>query len=196
MEDESLYQVKKTKAIKFEDNDTYQRCSLKTIKDVSYDDLRTMTELFLRKASDNMGSAFNDNTIESVIDFVKTQFHFLPVYALASCIVKGSLGHYGAGRLVPRTIFGWVNESAQDFNRKIEHDFQMDQLKERPISFDLHRYPVGKAINKKIDWLTSGAIDESDWDKIPMKEVAERIRDGLPCVPELFGVETKNKEDK
>jgi hypothetical protein len=194
MEDESVYQVKKSKAIKFEDNATYQRCSLMIIKDVTFDDLRIMVDLFLRKASNNMGNEFNENTVESVLDFLKTQFYFLPVYAFASCVVKGSLGHYGAGRLVPRTIFGWTNEASQEFRRKEEHNNQMEQLKERPISFDLFTYPVGKAINKKIDWLVSGAITEADWDLIPMKEVADRIAQGLPCVPELFGVETKNKE--
>ena len=51
---------------------------------------------------------------------------------------------------------------------------------------------MGTALNLKIDWLTSGRIDDDEWDMIPLKQLAEMIGSGKYPVPEQFGIQPKN----
>jgi hypothetical protein len=47
---------------------------------------------------------------------------------------------------------------------------------------------MGRALCKKIDWLTISAITSDEWDRIPLKEVAEIIGKGLEPSLEYFGM--------
>ena len=171
---------------------TYDRYVTTLVKDViPRDDLKEMVNIFLEDASINMGNDFNDNTLERVIEIIENQFKFLPVCYIASAFKKGSLGHYGTGRLVPRVIYSWLNEISLEYNR--DQDHKKHETEDTVVHFsDLDRYPLGKAINKKIDWLKSEAITEDEWDTISLKELAELISKGSYPTPENFGITPKN----
>jgi hypothetical protein len=158
----------------------YDSCATSFVKDVPRESLKTLVNIFMIDASVNMGNDFSDETLERAIYIIETNFRFLHVCYIASAFKKGSLGSYGAGRLVPRTIYGWLNEITMEYNRDSEHKRLTEP--DNTIHFkDLERYPLGKAICWKIDH-----CNEYDWDSVPLKEVAEIIgRHGIPTL-ELF----------
>jgi hypothetical protein len=154
-------------------------------KDVNY-----LINIFLKDASINMGSDFSEETLERAIYIIKADFSYLPVSFVASAFVQGSMGKFGPGRLVPRVINGWLSEVSADYNRKRAHD-EINQKPNNSQSLDLIRYPAGKAMTRKMDWLNLGVITEQEYDRIPLKEVAERIAQGLDVVPELWGIKSR-----
>ena len=195
MEDD-IYNVKKTKITRIEDDSLYQKYSQDMAKDVPEDDLKVLIRLFFNKAAVNMGKdAYDapDATIEAITEFVNKDYKYLPVMYIGMAVIRGSLGRMSSGRLVPGTIYRWLNEISVEYHKVKQEEKYRSYNSENLQSFDLHKYPVGKAICKKIDWLTSGAIDADDWDKIPLKEVAERIGQDIDSSPEMWGVTTKNK---
>ena len=196
MEDETIYNVKKARITRIEDDSYYQRYNNIPAKDVPLDDMRYLLKMFFNRAAINMGKDSYDapdSAIESMLEFIYKDFQMLTVMYVGMAIIRGSLGKYGSGRLVPNTVYRWLGEITIEFERLRKHDELKKHNSEKV--FDLQRFPVGQAICKKIDWLKSGAINEADWDKIPLKELSERISSGMDSVPELWGVTTKNKED-
>jgi hypothetical protein len=172
-------------------NELYQKNSTTLVKDVfPVSDLKEMINIFMTDASINMGSDFSENTLERIIEIIQFSFKFLPIYYIAGAFKKGSLGDYGSGRLVPRTVYGWLNSITAEYNRDEDHKRNISDIN-IPHFSDLEKYPLGKAINKKSDWLKNGVITEEEWDRIPLKEVAEKIGQGLECVPEIWNIKSK-----
>jgi len=173
MEDESIYQVKRSIIIKIEDNKTYQNYAQIIVKEVPEDDMKLLLNLFLNRASTNMGILINDNMAGIILEFIYKEFCYLPVFYIGSGIMKGSLGQYGAGRLVPRTIYGWLNEVSQEYDKYQDHQKykKIDYLR----SFDLNKYPFGQAIIQKIKWYKEGKLQSDDWDKINLESLTEAI---------------------
>ena len=159
--------------------------------EVPPDNLRGFILTFLVEASNDMGQEFDkDNTVDRVYYIIDTHYRHLPLSLVASAFKRGALGQYGTGRLVPRTIYGWLAEMNQYMMTK--HEVR-DNSEDRRHKYDgLEKYPLGKAICKKMDWYSSGRITSKEWDMIPLKELAERIGQGLECYPELFGIESKD----
>lgn len=196
MEDE-IYKVKKNIPGRIEDNQTYQLYSNSIVEKVPYDDMSILLKIFFDKAAVNMGKESYDApdaAREAILEFIFREFGTMPVFYIGSAIISGSLGKYGPGRLVPQTVYKWLNLVSQDFSRKEAHD----KLKDYDYSdaMDLHSFPVGKAICKKIDLYEDGIIDIADWDRMPLKEIAERINSNLLIVPELWGITSKPKIKK
>ena len=158
----------------------YDNYSTSLVKDVPRDNIKTLINIFMIDAGVNMGNDFTETSLERTIEIVENSFRFLPVCYIASAFKKGSLGNYGPGRLVPRTINGWLNEITMEYNRDQDHK----RLKEIDNSIyfkHLDKYPLGKAIIWKIDYVT-----EDEWDNIPLKEVAEIIgRGGIPSFKQV-----------
>jgi hypothetical protein len=152
------------------------------VKDVPQEYIKALVNTFMTDAGINMGADFTDTSLERVIEIVRFNFKFLPVCYIASAFKKGSLGNYGTGRLVPRTINNWLNEITLEHNRDESHK-KLTRIDEVIHFKDLRKYPLGKAICKKIDWLESGAITIDEWDKIPLKVLAEII--GAGHIPDL-----------
>ena len=142
---------------------------------------------FLIGASADMGQEFDRNTTPGrVFDILTTHYSHLPLSLVMSAFKHGALGQYGAGRLVPRTIFGWLGEIDQ-YYITIRDKKNIDYAMQEKFN-GLEKYPMGKAICCKIDWLKSGAITEDEWDRIPLKQVAEIIgRGGIPLL-QNFGI--------
>jgi hypothetical protein len=161
----------------FQNDSNYQAYSTWLVKDVPADNIKYLINLFLEKAALNMGCQVKENTNEGSVEIVKSYYSYIPVCYVASGMVKGSLGHYGAGLLAPKTVYHWLGEVTLEYNR--------DQAKTKlessnnDIVMDLNRYPAGKAINQKIDWLKSGKITEHEWDKISLKQLTEDIANGI-----------------
>lgn len=193
MEDE-IYKVNKTKTVKIENDTYYQKYCKYQIKDVPVDELKYLLKLFFNKAAINMGKDsydMPDNTIDAILEFTMKDFKFIPIMYVGSAIIKGSLGKSDVkGRLVPRTIYGWLNEASLEYNKVLEKEKYKNYNSDMSLTFDLHKYPVGSAIIKKMDWLKSGVITEDEWDMIPLKDLAERIGQGLESVPEIFGIKS------
>ena len=178
MEDD-IYKVKRTSITRIEDNPTFQKYFKVRVKDVPYEDADVLLTLFLNKAAVNMGKdAYDkpDATRESILEFIYKDYRELYVFLIASAIIKGSLGNYGAGRLVPSTVYKWLGEMRPEIERmrKAEEykNISHDRMK------DLDKYPIGSAINKKIDWYKSGLMSIEQWDMVPLKELAEAIARG------------------
>jgi uncharacterized protein YfkK (UPF0435 family) len=127
-----------------------------------------------------------------MLEFIYKDYDILPVFYIGMAIIRGSLGKYGPGRLVPNTVYKWLREITLEYERFIKHEKYSNQ--NYLDIMDLHKYPVGQAICKKIDWLKNGVINDEDWDKIPLKDLSERIVNHMDSVPELFRVESKNKK--
>jgi hypothetical protein len=161
-----------------------------TCNDIPPEHLKGFILTFLYDASKDMGTEFDKtNMPDRVYYIISTHYHHLPLNLIASAFKRGALGQYGAGRLVPRTIFGWLAEINQYYMTCHE---KRDNAQDNQYKYNgLDKYPLGKAICKKIDWLTSGAITSDEWDRIPLKELSERIGQGLESYPELFGIKTK-----
>jgi hypothetical protein len=182
-------------------NNTYQEFASYTVKELPTEAvLADVVESLYFEAALNMGTNIqkkdNARDISRICYLIRTDFNYLPLPVVASAFIKGSLGKLDPGRLIPRTVFTWLTEVAGDYRREQDHKAIQESMKEKPVSFDLHKFPVGKAIIQKITWLQSGAIDEDGWDRIPLKDLAERIASGLPAVPELFGVKTKKRNNE
>jgi hypothetical protein len=156
------------------------------VKEIPGEILKEMVNVFIIDAGINMGSEFTDKALDRVIETVQGNFRYLPLCYIASAFKKGSLGSFGAGRLVPRTIYGWMIEISLEYSR--------DQVSKKRgeidyvMTFDLKRYPVGSAICRKIDWFRSGLITPDEWDMIPLKEMSELIREGVNITPADFGI--------
>ena len=167
-----------------ENDSKYQMYAAELVQNVPSEYMDYLIGAFMEAACINMGVELNDKTLDRAIYHIKKDFRTIPVCYIYSAFVRGSLGVFGAGRLVPRTIHGWLNEITVEYNRASA----TEKLRNEPptMAMDLNRYPAGQAIIKKMDWLTSGAITEAEWDRIPLKQVAERIRSGLSITPADF----------
>jgi hypothetical protein len=168
----------------------YDKYATLLIRDIPNDDLRLLVHKFLLQASLDMGQEIKESQealiIDRIVGFIKDEFNHLPLCLIASAFKKGALGKYGPGRLVPRTIYGWMAEMSLSYSMQKSHEHE--EIDDKYKWDGLQRYPVGKAINKKIDWLRSGAIILDDWDKISLKELADFIYKGMTCSPDVFGI--------
>ena len=188
MEDNDIYSVKKDRPIKIEDNPTFQRYARNLIKDIPIDDLRIVLQLFLNKASVNIGYALKEDVIESVMEFI-VDFGFIPLYFIGSGIIKGSIGKLtDEKRFNPKTIYSWLNETSKEYLKLQEHRLQKEKDFSNTDAMDLMKYPAGKAINKKIDWLNSGLITNDDYDNISLQDLALRIGRGEFVRIEDYGI--------
>lgn len=168
-------------------DEKYQTHAMTLVKDVIPDtDINYLVNLFLMDASINMGSDFTDQALERIIFIVKSEYKFLPIAFIASAFSQGSMGKYGAGRLVPRTMAVWLNEAATEYNRKAAHEAIKDY--EYLDAMNLNSCPVGSAICKKIDWYKNGTLKMKDWDSVPLKEIANKIKAGVHVYPQMFGI--------
>ena len=176
-----------------ENDSKYQMYANDLVRNVPGEYLQHLITLFMKEASVNMGCDVNEVTLERVIFYVKKDFGYIPINYIASAFIKGSLGRLGdgKGRLIPKTIHSWIGEVSLDYNRMLATQLQKDKMNDVYIAMDLHNYPVGKAINKKIDWYRKGILDMKDWDKVPLKEVAERIGKGQEPRLDNFGITPK-----
>jgi hypothetical protein len=169
------------------ESDLYSTYSNTICRDVPIDYLKQFILTFIYEASQDMGCDFDRDVMpERVHYIISTQYNHLPLMLVASAFKKGALGQYGPGRLVPRTVYGWLGEMSQYYLTVQNHKEIKD---DRRYKFDgLEKYPLGKAICKKIDWLKSGAITSDEWDKISLKELAEIIGAGHDPSLEYFGI--------
>lgn len=159
------------------------------VRNVPGEYLQHLITLFMKEASVNMGCDVNELTLERVIFYVKKDFGYIPINFIASAFIKGSLGRLGdgKGRLIPKTIHSWIGEISLEYNRMVANKLQQEKLNDVSIAMDLHKYPTGKAINKKIDWYNKRMLKISDWDKVPLKDLAELIGKGYePKITDLI----------
>lgn len=173
-----------------ENDEKFQMYANELIRNVPEEYIKHLVTLFIQEASINMGSDINEQTLERVIYHVKKDYSYIPVNYVASAFIRGSLGKIGdgRGRLVPKTILTWLGDASLDYNRMIANKRQKDKLDDVSVAMDLHKYPVGSAIEKKIEWYRKGILSIDDWDKVPLKKVSEMIADGHTPTVEHFGI--------
>jgi ABC-type transport system substrate-binding protein len=158
------------------DDSNYQTFSMYQVKDVPNENLEYLLRLFLNKASVNMGTTdLNEKKMIGCIEIIKTYYPYIPICYIASGIVKGSLGHFGAGYLVPRTVYGWMNEISKEYNQ----DQAKQSLKQSGIgavlAADLDKFPAGKAICQKIDWYRTGKLKAEQWEQVSLHQLVDDI---------------------
>lgn len=169
------------------EDDLYNIYANSDCNDIPSEYLKRLVSGFLYEASIDMGQTYEkDIMVDRVEYMISKHYHHLPLSLVASAFKRGALGQYGTGRLVPRTIFGWLGEINQYFMTIHE---KQDEDRSKHHKFDgLEKYPLGKAIIKKIDWLESGVITEDQWDRVPIREVAETIGKGHTPLLSQFGI--------
>jgi len=150
----------------------YETYAVAPAKEIPFEYMKDLVKELLASAALDMGTDFDDRTKDRVIEIIIYHFGYLPLCLIASAFKKGALGQYGAGRLVPRTINGWLNEMREEHQRMTRAKIE-DTDKQYKFEH-LDRIPLGKAIIKKIDW----RLNSREWDQIPLKELAERIGRG------------------
>jgi hypothetical protein len=133
-----------------------------------------------------MGSEVTSKTIEGSVDIVRQYYSYIPVAYVASGIIKGSLGHYGAGRLAPRAVYTWLAEITLEYNRDQAKEKLQSSASDMKIAYDLNTYPIGKAINQKIEWYKQGKLIGDAWDKVPLKQLAGDIAAGKKILFENY----------
>lgn len=160
------------------------------VREVPREYLSEIIELTMKKCSLNMGSNYTDEILQRIIELIKEDFSYMTVNIVVSALLRGSMGNYGAGRLIPKTVAQWLRETSQEYQRDKEHKELDEKLSRNSNAMDLRKYPMGTALNLKIDWLVNGAITSDEWDRISLKQLAEIIGQGQ--LPELrhFGIET------
>lgn len=159
-------------------DENYQAYSNTQIKDVPVANIQYLLKLFLYKAAMNMGAELNDKTTDGAIEITQQHYWSLPVCYVASGIIKGSLGHYGEGRLCPRTVYKWLNEISIEYNRQIASDKRQSNATDIAMPFDLAKYPIGKAIIQKISWYQEGKLNGDKWDNVDLRQLTEDIGAG------------------
>jgi hypothetical protein len=158
------------------------------VRNVPIEHLKDVIELTMKKCSLNMGSNYTDEILQRVVELIKEDYSYMTVNLVVSALFRGSMGHFGAGRLIPKTIAGWLREISQEYNKERDHKEIEDRLNSNSTPVDLVKYPMGTALNLKIDWLVSGAIDNDGWDKIDLKQLAEMIGMHETPIPADFGI--------
>jgi len=169
-------------------DEKYQVYATSQVRDVELQNTKHLINLFMDLASLNMGSSYEKKLIDRVIEIVTEDYGYLPVCYIASAFQNGSMGKYGAGRLVPRIINDWLKEISEDYNRITEHKKREVYLNKKEDYFDLQKYPLGSALIKKWEWRDGGRFTDEELDKIPLKELAEKIGKGINVTPEMFGL--------
>jgi len=174
-----------------DNNSNYQYYANYKIYNIPREILCEIINIVLIEASRNMGNEFNDKMLDAIIITIEENHHNLPLSYIVSALYKGSMGIFGPGRLMPRTIFAWLRESSLEYTKEIEHKEIEERFKSTGKPVDLIKYPMGTALNLKIDWLTSSIITSEQWDQIPIKELAEMIGAGHTPNIEQFGIKNK-----
>lgn len=176
-------------------NDKYIAYHSYTVKEVPIEALKVLVTLFIDYAAVNLGTSADKANVDRIIEQVQGhEFNFLPMSVVASAFMRGSLGKLRNDRtsLNPRNIFEWLTEVAQEYKQGLEHDKREKELSNTEKTFDLNKYPVGRAINWKIDLYNSGLIDDETWDMINIKTVAEMFARGQHPTIKNFGIKNKN----
>jgi hypothetical protein len=165
----------------------YETYATTSCLEIPESQLKDFVLQFLYDASKDMGCIFDkSDTVDRVYYIISTHYHHLPLAMVASAFKRGALGQYGAGRLIPRTIYGWLGQINEYYLTK--HQVRDNSEDNFTKYDDLHKYPIGSAINKKIDWYRSGALSMRDWDSVPLKQVAEIIGKGHVPTLDYFGI--------
>jgi len=174
---------------------TYEVYQNYLIRDVPPDNLRIIVTGFIDDAALTLGCKPTKADVDKVSEFMSyNQFNFLPISVAATAFIRGSLGKLKNEKttLSPRNIYDWLSEISLEYRNYVEHKDREETLgRNNPHFKDLDRFPLGKAICKKIDWYKSGVIDGDDWDMIPLKDLSEIIGSGHWPTPQQFGIEPK-----
>jgi hypothetical protein len=163
-----------------ENDSKFQAYANEIVREVPQEDIIYLITLFVKEAAINMGSDVDKETLDRIIFYIKRDYSYIPINYVASAFLKGSLGQIGdgKGRLIPKTIHGWLGDISLEYNRMVAARKQKERESDVSIAMNLHKYPMGKAIRKKIDWLKAGSITIDEWEKIPLQEIAEAIGKG------------------
>jgi hypothetical protein len=100
-----------------------------SVRNVPTENLSEIIELTLKKCSLNMGSNFTDEILQRIIELIKEDYSYMTVNLIVSALFRGSMGNYGAGRLIPKTIAGWLRETAQEYQKERDHKEIEERLK-------------------------------------------------------------------
>lgn len=171
-----------------ENNDSYQTYATSKIYNIPKEILYEIINIVLVEVSRNMGNEFNDKMMDAIIGTIEENHYGLPLCYIVSALYNGSMGIYGAGRLIPRTIYSWLRETSQEYQKELEHKKLEERLKSNSTPIDLKKYLVGTALNLKIEWLMSKMITPDQWDIIELKQLAKMIGEGRIPRPKDFGI--------
>lgn len=145
------------------------------VRAVPIGEVKALVNAFMDDAALNMSNKYEDTELERVIYLIINDFPDMPIAYIRSALYRGSLGKFGAGRLIPKVVFGWLTEVQNEYTRDKVHKDREEYLKTPTNPINIYKQPVGQAILKKIDWLLSGKITSEDYDRIDVFVLAQMI---------------------
>lgn len=170
-----------------EKDEKYQMYAMDVARNIPDEILKHLIGLCMEEASLNMGNEYNQKVIDRVIYFIKDEYHFLPMNYIASAFIRGSLGQFGAGRLIPRVIYGWLHEVVEEYNRFAQKEKLEGIYKNVSLRANLLTYPLGQAINQKLKWYEAGLLDGDKWDHVNLMKLAAAIGEGhMPIFRDFY----------
>ena len=162
-----------------EKDEKYQAYANDFVRNVPIEVLKHLINLFMFEAAINMGADVDEKTLERAIYYIQKDYGYIPISYVASAFIQGSLGKLphvvGMTKLVPKTIHYWLGETSMEYNRAMAKERQKNKESDLVIACDLHKIPFGAAIIQKVNWYKEGKLDDDDWDRISLKELAEAI---------------------
>ena len=137
-----------------------------------------------------MGLDFSQIKEEAVLtkiaSVLKMRYGYLTDHELTLILDSGCQGEFKKIYQVVKgyIFFGWIKEYLEE-RRKMLQDKRNTQSEAPTNKLDVFKYPVGQAIKWKMD-----RVKISDWDIIPMKKVAEAIKnkDDMNKLADSYGI--------
>ena len=137
----------------------------------------------LRFNSQNTGADEIKELAEQFVVALKSKFHQMEIEDVKRAILNGTYGDYGTYKWVnAKVLIEWTRlkwASVLEKRLLVGDEDIVDKV-------DLNKYPLGQAIIWKMDH-----VKTKDWEKIPMKKVAEIIKEkgNLRTLASDYGIE-------
>ena len=133
--------------------------------------------LEIMDALDFMGLDFkffeNDEILTKISSEIKRKFGYLTDRELTIIISMGCQGEFKRTAQIIKGyhLFSWIGEYLEIRQKALADHRDTFDDDEKVDKVDLNKYPLGQAIIWKMDH-----VKTEDWEKIPMKKVAEIIK--------------------
>ena len=145
------------------------------IKEIKVIDLKKILIFSVKKAFEVNGDEMNElkfvNLIDNLIEGLQRKFGLMEIEDIKIAITNGIYGEYGQwNRVSVKNMLNWVRIKWDEIKQKKQ--FEDDNAYKEIVN--LRETPFGQAIIWKMKF-----ISLDDWDRIPLKEIAIAIKEGV-----------------
>ena len=137
----------------------------------------------LKYNSQDIGTDKISEIMIQFIDALKTRYREADIEDVKKAILNGTYGDYGKYNWVnTKVLIDWVRQKWINILDKKRRVGEIEDVNK----YDVTNSPVGSAISWKISCISS-----DDWEKIPLKKIAEAIknRENMSKFADSYGIE-------